>query len=109
MTLEETGKSAKKASREIALLGTDKKNEALLKIAEMLVSESKKILEANKADMEAAKEAGIRASILDRLALDEKRIRSMADGVASVASLPDPIGEGIGSTVRPNGLMLLVR
>jgi len=106
MTLEQIGKAAKSASRETSLLGTDKKNEALIAISKKLVSDCDYILSANAEDIIAAKEAGIKPAILDRLALDEKRIKSMADGVASVASLPDPIGEGIGSTLRPNGLKI---
>ena len=62
------------------------------------------ILEANAADLEAARAKKIKKSFLDRLMLDEGRIHSMAEGLRQTAALPDPVGEGEWETVRPNGI-----
>ena len=64
------------------------------------------ILAANALDMEAAGANGLTSAIKDRLFLDSKRLRAMADGVRQVASLPDPVGEVLSSWSRPNGLLI---
>jgi glutamate-5-semialdehyde dehydrogenase len=105
--LEETGRKAKAAARVLAAATTEEKNSALLKIADALEAQCGKILDANAEDMENGRAKGMSASLLDRLMLDESRVRGMADGVRNVASLPDPVGRILSDQVRPNGLRLV--
>ena len=104
--LELQGLAAKNASRVLSIAGTAQKNAALEAIAAALESRQGEILSANQADMEAAKAAGMRPALQDRLALDEGRIAGIVDGVRQVAALPDPIGETTKMSVRPNGLTI---
>jgi glutamate-5-semialdehyde dehydrogenase len=92
------------ASRSLAALPTGVKDAALLAIADALEARVPEILEANARDMEAGREAGLDAALLDRLALDAGRIGSMAAGVRTIAALPDPVGEVIDGHRLPNGL-----
>lgn len=105
MTLEEIGAKAKKASYSLSCMGSAKKNEALLAMANAIRENCAYIIEKNAEDIEAAR-GKIKDSLIDRLSLDEKRVNSMADGIEDVISLPDPIGVGLGSSVRPNGLKI---
>lgn len=100
------GQKAKEASYVSMNATTTEKNNALLKMAEVLLKSSKEILEANKKDLENAIEKGTPKAMLDRLSLDESRINGMADGLKDVVSLPDPIGEVTGMWKRPNGLQI---
>lgn len=100
------GQKAKEASYVLMNETTTEKNNALLKMAEILLKSSKEILEANKKDLENAIEKGTPKAMLDRLALDESRIQGMADGLKDVVSLPDPIGEVTRMWKRPNGLQI---
>ncbi len=103
ITVETMGKNAKAAARTLAVAG-EKKNTALKAIAEALIQNTNAILSANARDIENGKNNGLSESLLDRLRLDEKRIRGIADGVLEVAALPDPIGTVISGSTRPNGL-----
>ena len=105
MTLDEIGAKAKKASYSLSCMGSAKKNEALLAMADALRENCAYIIEKNSEDIENAR-GKIKDSLIDRLSLDEKRVNSMADGIEDVISLPDPIGVGLGSSVRPNGLKI---
>lgn len=96
--------AAKEASRKLAVCGTAVKNEALLAMADALEKRSELILEANAQDLEDARQKGLKRSYLDRLMLNENRIAQMAEGLRQTAALPDPIGRGDYSTIRPNGL-----
>lgn len=96
--------AAKAASRKLAVLSTGVKNAALLAMADALEKRAELILEANAADLEEARGKGLKRSYLDRLMLNEGRIRQMAEGLRQTAALPDPICQGDYSTVRPNGL-----
>jgi len=96
--------AAKAASYKLGTLSTKVKNEALLAMAHALVQRSSMILAANAQDLEEARQKGVKRSYLDRLMLDENRIADMAEGLRQTAALPDPIGQGDYSTVRPNGL-----
>ena len=96
--------AARDASRELAALPTGVKDAALRAIADALAARVPEILEANASDMQAGREAGLDAALLDRLALDERRVRAMADGVRTIAALPDPVGEVIDGHRLPNGL-----
>lgn len=100
------GQKAKEASYVLMNATTTEKNNALLKMAEVLLKNSKEILEANKKDLENAIKKGTPKAMLDRLALDENRINGMADGLKDVVSLPDPIGEVTEMWKRPNGLQI---
>lgn len=100
------GKSAKQASTILAKLSSDKKNEGLKKAAEFMISRKDEILKANSIDLENAKNDGISGALLDRLKLDDERIKAMADGLLDIALLEDPIGEGCETIKRPNGLII---
>lgn len=103
-TLTEIGESARIAKRALAKLTTDEKNNVLLNAADALKSNYKEILIANEIDLENGKKAGLKPSIIDRLALNKERIYSMAEGLEQIAKLPDPIGEVINMKTLPNGL-----
>ncbi|MCJ7807342.1 MAG: glutamate-5-semialdehyde dehydrogenase [Dehalococcoidia bacterium] len=104
--LENKAKEAKAASRILAHLPTEVKNKALITIAESLIERQGEILDANRLDCEEAKASGMDDAMLDRLMLDSSRLKSMADDVRTVASLPDPVGETFDSKVLPNGLRI---
>ena len=107
MTILETqGLAAKHAARSLSVAGTAAKNAALEAIAQARLAHQADILAANAQDLEAARAAGMRPALLDRLALDEKRIAGIVEGVRQVAALPDPIGETVKETLRPNGLRI---
>src|SRR5215211_2265909 len=103
-SIAELCRAARDASRALAALDSDTKNAALHAIAEALEARTPEILEANARDMEAGRDNDLSAALLDRLALDEARIRGIADGVRSIANLPDPVGEVIDGFRLPNGL-----
>ena len=98
--------AAKAASYKLGTLLTKVKNEALLAMAHALEQRSSMILTANAQDLEEARQKGVKRSYLDRLLLDENRIAGMAEGLRQTAALPDPIGQGDYSCVRPNGLSI---
>jgi glutamate-5-semialdehyde dehydrogenase len=97
-------RAARDASRVLATLDSDTKNAALRAIAEALEARAPEILEANARDMQAGRESGLSPALLDRLALDERRLRGIADSVRSIAALPDPVGEVIDGFRLANGL-----
>lgn len=98
------GEAARAAYRTLADATSEQKNKALIAAADAIIKNQKAILAANAKDMAGAKEKGLTGPLLDRLLLDEKRIKSMADGVRAVAELPDPVGKKITEWDRPNGL-----
>lgn len=102
--IEQLGSRAKAASRILAALSAGKKIDGLHAIAQTLEEHKDEILRANGQDMLAAKENGMKESMLDRLMLDEKRIASMAQAVRDVAKLEDPIGETLHGFIAPNGM-----
>ena len=104
MTLETLGMQAKQAERELLKLNTTKKNDCLKAVAEGLAAGSEEILKANGEDVRIAREKGMSESLIDRLALTEQRIVSMAEGLTSLIALEDPIGEILEAKIRPNGL-----
>jgi len=99
-------KKAKAASYELAKLSTEIKNQALLNMAEALEKNVSEILEANRKDVAASKERGVKEALLDRLILNEKRVSKMAQCLREVAGLPDPVGEIVQTWTRPNGLII---
>jgi len=100
------GKKAKEASYFLSKLSSVKKNLALEKSAEMLLNRSKEIIESNKKDVENARVNHVKASLLDRLMLNEQRIASMSEGLVQIAGLDDPVGEVLNMKRLPNGLIL---
>ncbi len=104
--LLEIGKKAKQASIILSTLPTPVKNNVLLKSADALIEGIDKILLANKKDVEAAKEAGVRSAFIDRLTLTRERILSMAEGLRQVASFDDPVGEVTFMKTLDNGLII---
>lgn len=97
---------ARNASFALARVDTVTKNNALSAIADALVSNADKIIEANKLDLSNAENNGMAKAMLDRLTLTKERIADIAEGVRQVAALNDPIGEVINMQKRPNGLLI---
>jgi glutamate-5-semialdehyde dehydrogenase len=99
-------REARQAGRVMARLSTAVKDELLRRMADALQAGCAGLLAANERDLVAGREKGLADAMLDRLALDEKRVRAMADGLREVASLPDPVGEISRMRLRPNGLQV---
>ena len=95
---------AKKAARQLAGVGTNVKNAALLAMADVLMAQSASILDANAVDVAAGRERGLSEALIERLTLTPKRIAVMAEGLRQIATLPDPVGQIIDGSRRPNGL-----
>lgn len=106
MELEQMGKLAKEASRSLVKLSQPVKNACLIAVANNLVEESDRILEANQKDIVNAQKNNMAPAMIDRLRLTEDRILMIADGVRQVAALDDPIGEVLSMKKRPNGLLI---
>ncbi len=104
--LEELGVRAKAASRLMAKLGQNEKNNALLNVADEIVAHADEIIAANANDMEYAKNKGMSEALLDRLKLTKDRLDGIAEGVREVVALEDPIGEVLSMKKRPNGLLI---
>jgi glutamate-5-semialdehyde dehydrogenase len=102
--VEQLGRRAREASRAVAGASTAAKDTALLASAELLLDRAPEILHANAIDLEAAVADGAEGAAVDRLRLDDSRVEGMAAGLQKVAALPDPIGEVLDGTRRPNGL-----
>lgn len=99
-------RGAKRAAEVLANLSTEMKNQALEAIATELENSMEEILEENRKDLEAGEKAGLSRALLDRLLLNEDRIRSMADGLREIIQLEDPVGDIVEMWKRPNGLMV---
>jgi glutamate-5-semialdehyde dehydrogenase len=97
---------ARQASFAMAKLSSNVKNELLMDMAMALIDNAPHIIEENKKDLEAGEKRGLSAAMLDRLMLNEARIKGMADAIREVAALPDPVGEVTGMWKRPNDLMV---
>lgn len=104
--MQQVGKQARDASRQLAAANTGDKNAALLIIYEQLKQAKDEILAANKIDMDKGRSNNLDAALLDRLALNESRFEGMLQGLKDVAALPDPIGEVTDMTYRPSGIQL---
>src|SRR5688572_11802417 len=104
--MTQLARQAKAASRELAKLTTAEKDACLLAMADALEQNFPAIHLANTRDMTAGAESGLSSAMLDRLKLDEKRVRAMAQGLREVAALPDPVGRTLDERTRPNGLKL---
>jgi glutamate-5-semialdehyde dehydrogenase len=102
--VESKARAAKAAARVLALASTRIKNEALLQMARGLEEKAATILDANRADLERARTAGLTRAFVDRLTLTEGRIEEMATALRQIGALPDPVGETIEVWRRPNGV-----
>ncbi len=104
--METLGSRAKDASRCAGKLKTEEKNRGLLSVAAQLCQDTEQILAENQKDVTAARERGMKASLVDRLSLSSQRIADMAEGLRQIAALDDPIGEVLSMKNRPNGLRI---
>ena len=98
------GSNARLASKELAKLSSDIKNEALLRIANNLESRCQDIIQVNAKDIDTGKEKGLTDALLDRLLLNQDRIVGMANDLRNIVNIPDPVGVIIDQRVLPNGL-----
>ncbi|MDP2653807.1 MAG: glutamate-5-semialdehyde dehydrogenase [Candidatus Omnitrophota bacterium] len=110
MTLEQQivkmAQAAQKAAQILSLISTDEKNAALRRMAQALQERRDDIFKANARDLKEAKGRRYPPALVDRLTLNGKRVQEMADGLASVAQLRDPVGEILQTIPRPNGLVI---
>src|SRR5210317_853333 len=105
-TVESLAIEAKKAARKLGFESTTRKNNVLLRMAEMLLEQKDFIQSENEKDLMAGREKDLSAAMLDRLALSDNVIDSMVKGLQEVVALPDPVGEVDEMIRRPNGLMV---
>ena len=104
--MRELAIAARRASRQMAILSSGVKNDLLLKMAAALEAAEATLQQENEKDLQAARDKGMAAALVDRLALTPERIKGMADGLREVAALPDPVGEVTGMWLRPNGIQV---
>jgi glutamate-5-semialdehyde dehydrogenase len=102
--MQTVARQARVASRTIATLSSNIKNELLRNMANGLEQAAHKLMIENSKDVEAGKKNGLSDAMVDRLVLDESRIKAMADGLREVADLPDPVGEISSMSKRPSGI-----
>ncbi len=103
---ERLAREAAQASRKLAIASSKQKDEALIEMAEALERRSSEILKENQEDLDEGRKKGLSSALIDRLLLDEDRIKAIADSLRDVATLPDPIGEVIGGWRTPEGLVI---
>ena len=104
--IQQLGRQARAASRSMAAADTRTKNRALEVMAAAVRRGAAGLLEANERDMDAARAAGLETALLDRLCLTEKGVDGMADGLAQIAALPDPVGAITDLNFRPSGIQV---
>jgi glutamate-5-semialdehyde dehydrogenase len=104
--LVEKAKTAKHASRIVAVLSTAARNRALESVADILAENHDSVFAENRKDVAVAREGGMKESLVDRLELNEKKMKGIIEGVHGVISLPDPVGSSEAAWVRPNGLRI---
>jgi glutamate-5-semialdehyde dehydrogenase len=104
--VSEKADRAKAASRKLANLPMETKNNALFKMAAGLDRDAERLISENRKDLTAAEHKGLSKAMIDRLTLNPERIKTMADGLREVAALPDPVGEVIRMWRRPNGMQV---
>lgn len=102
----ELGRKAKEAKKVLSTSSVLVRNEALKNIAEALEKHKRMIIDQNRIDVKNAEARNVKSSLVDRLYLNEKRISSIAEGVLSVAALPDPVGLIDSGEIRPNGIRI---
>lgn len=106
MTVRQLAEAAKAAGPALAQASTEVRDRALLTIAKTLENHESAVLDANERDLARGAEAGMTASLLDRLSLKGGRIHAMAEGLRAIAALGDPLGEVTAGWTRPNGLRI---
>ena len=99
-------KKSKAAARKLSLISSAEKNKALMKMAKALLANELFLIKENKKDLRAAVKANYSTSLIDRLALNKKRVKGMAQCLIDTAKLKDPVGGIITSFKRPNGLKI---
>lgn len=104
--MEQLGKRARAVVAGLASLATERKNQCLETIADLVIASAQRIRGANHLDLEQAETTQLSEAMIDRLRLTPQRIEAMADGLRQVAALPDPIGEITKTWRRPNGLVV---
>jgi len=104
--IADMGRRARAAAAALARVPTATKARALIEAAKAIRASESQILAANAIDVERGEANGLSPAMLDRLKLDPKRLEGIASGLEAVARLPDPVGQIIDETVRPNGLVL---
>ena len=104
--IDERLAAAKEASYRLAGATTAEKDAALERVSQLLRERTPDIIAANRLDLDAGREAGLATGLLDRLALDERRIASLADAVHDVIALTDPVGETVSGRTLPNGVRI---
>ncbi len=105
-TLKEQALKARAAASELATSSTEERNDALLSIAAALDERCGQVLDANAVDLDEAEQSGLGEHITERMTLNEQRVGDMAEALGVIAALPDPIGEVLDETTRPNGLLV---
>ena len=104
--MQDMGRAARLASRAVARADSKAKNLALTVMAQAIQRDAAKLLAANAEDMAAARAAGLDEALLDRLALNEKSVAGMAEGLLQIVALPDPVGEITDLKYRPSGIQV---
>ena len=104
--MNDMGRQAKAAAKQLAVASTEAKNRALNAMADALIASKDEILAANAEDLRAVEGKGLQGSFIDRLTLSEQSISAMAQGLREIAELHDPVGETIAAWGRPNGLSI---
>ncbi|GAH04666.1 unnamed protein product [marine sediment metagenome] len=102
----EIARQAKSSSQRLANLSSKIKDEVLSRMAEIIETNARRIKEENFKDVASAREKGLSGALIDRLTLNDKRIRQMADSLRQMARLEDPIGKVDKMSRRPNGLLI---
>jgi len=106
MSVTQVCQQARQASSVLRELHADSKNRALLLLAEALADNGERLKSANSADLDAARSDGVSGTLIDRLTLTDKRLSSICQATRTVADLPDPVGQVVSGSVRPNGLLI---
>jgi len=104
--MQSVGQSARAAARLMAKANTAAKNQALIAIADALIRDSAELIAENRKDLDTARASGLDSASIDRLALSEKTIAGMAEGLRQIADLPDPVGEISDLKSRPSGIQV---
>ena len=102
--IDQIGINAKKAARILAKTSAEQKNHALQAMSKYVLDDKKIILEANKLDIENSKSKNLSESFIDRLELNDERVRSISDTLLEIKSFKDPVGKILDSWQRPNGM-----
>ncbi|MCF7889162.1 MAG: hypothetical protein K9L78_03485 [Victivallales bacterium] len=100
------GERALIASRQLAVTSSQQKNDCLEIMADTIEENEIEIIKANETDLDNGLKNGLPSSMIDRLRLDSRRIKSMADGLRELVKLEDPVGSVISTNIRPNGLTI---